>query len=170
MASTAKLISFKQIMSEQIPPVDWMMKPLIAKGDRVVLYGEWGSFKSYLLTHWALAWAADSPAVGPFTIPTPRRVLYIDEEIGERGMRRRIQRVAAGMGLNSSDLSLFLVPRPRIRFDGSGVKRLLTYVEQAGLQRGDVIIYESFRRGLIGTENDQKDVTEFLRSCQEVCK
>ncbi len=43
LVSPLPLISFEQIMEEPLPPIDWLVEQLIAQGDRVMFYGEFGS-------------------------------------------------------------------------------------------------------------------------------
>lgn len=49
--STLQLISYRRIMEEPFPEIHWLVEPLITVGDRVLVYGPWGSFKSWLLLH-----------------------------------------------------------------------------------------------------------------------
>src|SRR5262245_2539774 len=53
-----RLLSLDAILSEPIPPVEWVVEPLIGIGNRVVVYGEWGSYKSWGLLDLALRIAA----------------------------------------------------------------------------------------------------------------
>ena len=43
------LISFERIMQEELPAVEWIVDGLIARGDRVIVHGEFRSMKSWLL-------------------------------------------------------------------------------------------------------------------------
>jgi RecA-family ATPase len=84
------LISFERVMADDAPPVAWLVDPLIADGDRVVVYGEFGAMKSWLLLDLSLHLAAGHPWLGKFPIPVAKRVLFIDEEMNERTLRRGI--------------------------------------------------------------------------------
>src|SRR5262245_20567167 len=103
-------------MKEAMPPVDWLIEPLIAKEDRVILYGEFASMKSWLLLHLSLHLAAGKPWLGKFPIPQPKRVLYIDEEMNQRTLRRRIKRLALGAGLQEESLPFRAMSRYGLRF------------------------------------------------------
>jgi hypothetical protein len=37
------LRSLETLLSAPLPPTDWLVEPLIANGNRVLVYGEWGS-------------------------------------------------------------------------------------------------------------------------------
>src|SRR5262245_36226998 len=98
------LVSFEVLMAAPHEPVPWLLDPLIAVGDRVIVYGEWGSYKSWMLQALALALAAGRSFLDKFPVDGPRRVLYVDEEMSKRLFTRRLQRLAQGMGIQSDVL------------------------------------------------------------------
>jgi integrase len=55
---SGRLIAFDTIMKETLPPIDWLVEPLVPHGGRVVLYGEFGCMKSWVLLHLGLHIAA----------------------------------------------------------------------------------------------------------------
>jgi RecA-family ATPase len=59
------------------------IEPLIAQGERSVIYGEYGSLKSWILLDMAMHMAAGKDWLGHFKISKPRKVLYIDEEMAK---------------------------------------------------------------------------------------
>ena len=128
------LVSFEAIMGEPLPPIEWLVEGLIADGDRVVLYGEFGSFKSWVLPSLALHIAAGRAWLGKFPIPQSKQVLYIDEEMHQRTLKRRIQRLAHGAGLSSEQLPLRTLSRHGAYFDRSGVLRLLGGLNASGFE------------------------------------
>ena len=48
-SNSINLVTFEEVFSQELPPVDWLVTNLIANQDRVVVYGEFGSLKSWLL-------------------------------------------------------------------------------------------------------------------------
>lgn len=163
------LISLKTILQEPLPPIDWLVEPLIAKGDRVVLYGEFGSMKSWLLLHLALHVAAGQPWLGKFSVSRPMRVLYVDEEMNERTLRRRLKRLAAGAGLTDEGLEFRAMSRAGLRFNELGANALLSALAKSQFDP-EVVIVESFRRVLVGSENDAEDVSAFWRNVEPLLK
>jgi RecA-family ATPase len=91
------LISFASIMSEPLPPIEWDVEGLVARRERVLIYAEWGALKTWLGLDLGLHLAAGGKWLDQFNVPEARRVLYIDEEMNERTLRRRIKRLGAGM-------------------------------------------------------------------------
>jgi RecA-family ATPase len=84
LASRIPLISFQSIMAENLPTVDWLVTDLIANLDRVMFYGEFVALKTWLLLSLAIAIASGRDWLGTFRTPTPKKVLYVDEEMNER--------------------------------------------------------------------------------------
>jgi hypothetical protein len=161
-ATSFKLISLDTILNEPMPPIDWLVEPLLSRGSRVVVYGEWGSFKSWGLLDLALHIANGQPWLGKFTVPCPFRVLYVDEEMTQRLLRRRVKRLAIGMGLTVDTGMFRALSRRGLRCDVSGIAELLTDLKHAGFDP-DVVIIETLRRVLVGNENEAKDITAFWR-------
>ena len=163
------LVSFEAIMREPLQPIEWLVEGLIGDGDRVVLYGEFGSFKSWVLPSLAIHLAAGRTWLGKFAIPQRKQVLYLDEEMHQRTLTRRIQRLAQGVNLSSEQLPLSFLSRTGVRFDRSGVPRLLDGLIASGFNP-EVVIVETLRRVLRGSENEASDVAEFWRSTGHITK
>jgi hypothetical protein len=90
-------------------------------------------------------------------------VLYIDEEMSPRLLRRRVKRLAAGMEPCPETLPFRALSRRGIRLDAPGVTALLADLRRSGFDP-DVVIVETFRRVLVGDENTAKDVADFWRA------
>ncbi len=161
------LISFEKIMQEPLPPVDWVIEPLISQGSRVMVYGEFGSLKTWLLLTLGLHVAAERPWLGQFPVPKARSVLYIDEEMNERTLRRRIKRL--GLDFENGALPFQALSRVGVRFDSGGADRLLAALAKSEFEP-EIVIVEAFRRVLVGSENEAKDVSAFWRYVEPILK
>lgn len=159
------LLSFHDIIKDALPPVDWLIEPIIANGDRIVVYGQFGSLKSWLLLQLGLSVAAGQPWLSTFHIPAPQSVLYVDEEMSVRTLRRRIKRLAMGSGLESESLSFRVLSQPGITFDARGAATLLTGLAQQSFNP-NVILIETLRRVLCGNENDAEAVSAFWKNIE----
>jgi len=164
---TLRLISLGAILEEPLAPPSWLVERLISDGSRVVLYGEFGSYKSWGLLSLGLHIAAGQPWLGHFPIPQARRVLYVDEEMSERLLRRRVKRLAMGMERPPDPSTWRALSRHGVRFDAKGVRILLADLKATGFEP-EVVIVETLRRVLIGDEKEAKDVSEFWRSVAPV--
>lgn len=160
------LISFERIMSEELPPIEWIVDGLIAQGDRVIAYGPFASMKSWLLLHLGLHLAAGVSWLGKFGVSSGRRVLYIDEEMNERTLRRRVKRLGLGARLEAETIPFQIMSRVGVQFDANGADNLLAALVKSQFDP-DIIIVETLRRVLQGSENDTEDVSAFgITSCQ----
>lgn len=158
-----RLRTFGQIIKEPLPPIVWAVEPLISVGNRVVLYGEFGSLKSWLLLDLALHLAAGRPWLDTFKVPRPRSVLYLDEEQSEHQIRRRVKRLAEGNGLAGEEsLPLRIASRAGVRFTDGCIGEMLEQLRLVDFDP-EVIIFETFRRILEGSEIDVRDVAAFWR-------
>jgi hypothetical protein len=155
-----RLLAYGDILAEPLPPIHWLVNPLIASGDRVIVFGEYGSYKSWLLLDLSLHLAAEKPWLDQFSIPHPCPVLYVDGEMNERTLRRRIQRLGQGVGFGA-DLPFRALPHRGTRFASPEVaQRLLRDLQTVGYDPA-VIILESLRRFLVGSENEAEAVGAF---------
>ncbi len=162
-----RLIAYEKIMSEPLPSIDWLVEPLIPHGTRAIVFGEFGSMKSWLLLHLGLHIAAGRDWLGRFVIPHPKSVLYLDEEMSERELRRRIKRLGLGAGLERDSLPFQAISQLGVRFDSSQVESLLTALQKQDFDP-DIIIVETLRRVLTGSENEASDVSDFWRNVSPI--
>ena len=167
--STASgLITYRTIMQEPLPPIDWLVEPLFSQGSRAVVFGEFGCMKSWILLDLSLHIAAGRSWLGHFSIPQPRSVLYVDEEMPEQELRRRVKRLGLRPELQSQELPFRVLTHAGVRFEGPElVERSLTDLQAQGFDP-DVIIVESLRRVLVGSENDAEAVSGFWHSAAPI--
>lgn len=157
------LVSYREIVTQVLPPVDWLVRGLIVNGDRALVYGEPGALKSWLLLDLGLHIAAGLPWLGQFSITAVKKVLYVDEEMSERTLTRRIRRLASGAMLGTAELPFMSISGTNFRFEGERV-----LLRELGAQAfdPDVVIVETLRSVLVGDENNAQDVRNFWRSVE----
>lgn len=167
--SPCELISFNSILRDPLPPIIWDVEKLIPRGNRVVVYGEFRSFKSWVLLDLGLHLAAGKPWFGHFLIPQARKVLYVDEEMSETTMRRRVKRLSDGAGLAVGNVDFRVASHCSLRCDEEGMTALLRSVRWAAFDP-DVVIIETMRRVLRGSENSAEDVAAMWRGLDVLTK
>ncbi|CAI4032311.1 hypothetical protein DNFV4_02740 [Nitrospira tepida] len=159
----ASLLDVQTIIDGELPAVDWVVDRLIAKGDRVLVYGEPGSLKSWLMLDLGLHIAAGTPWLGHFEIPERKRVLYIDEEMSPRTLIRRVKRLIEGSDLETDSLPFKALTLCGVRFTDESVgTTLLAGLATHGFSP-EVVIIETMRRVLHGSENNADEVGAFWR-------
>ncbi|UVT21131.1 MAG: AAA family ATPase [Nitrospira sp.] len=159
------LVLFAKIMESELAPVEWVIEPVIAKGDRVIIYGEYGSMKSWLLLDMGLHIAAGEHWLNQFKVPSPARVLYLDEEMNSRTLQRRIRRLGIERNFRASDIPFAHLSQVGITFNADGAGQLLEALNQSQFDP-DIIIIETLRRVIVGSENEAESVGAFWRNLQ----
>ncbi|MDK2741966.1 MAG: AAA family ATPase [Nitrospira sp. BO4] len=162
-----RLVSFESIMEEPLPPIEWVVEPLIPRQSRIIVFGEYGSMKSWTLLDLSLHLAAGHPWLDTFEISEPRSVLYIDEEMPSHELRRRVKRMGEGMGLKGVSIPFRAVSHLGIRFTEEKVEGVLTDLRLVGFDP-DIIVVETMRRVLVGSENEAAHVAGFWQSATPI--
>ena len=152
------LLSYQTIAESPELPVNWDVEGLLVHGDKCVVYGEWGAYKSFLLYHLALHLAEGADWLG-WPIPQQRPVLYIDEEMNLSTVKRRMRRMGQAVG-SSKDLPLRMMTRTGLHFTETAAPALLRCLKAWNFSPS-VIIVEAMRRVMIGDENHASDVALF---------
>lgn len=163
-ADTIKgLFSLQDVLTKPLPPVEWDVESLIPQGNRVVIYGEFGCGKSWLLLDLALHLSLGRPWLGHFEIDRPHMVLYIDEEMTKRTLQGRLLQLHEGLtgGTDVSEARLSFLSHTGVKFAAAyTVQALLEELQSEGVQP-DVVIVDTLRRVLGGSENEQQHVSDF---------
>ena len=162
-----QLISLEKVMTEDPPPITWVVESILAKGDRMVLFGEFGSMKSWLLLDLGLSIAGGGPWLSEFRVPESRKVLYIDEEMNLSTFWRRIRQLGDGAGYAIEGQHFQFLSQQGVRFDSDGAQNLLEALRASNYDP-DVIIVETFRRVMVGSENEAQDVATFWRHVEPI--
>lgn len=158
-----RLVSFDSIMREPLPPIEWLVESLIPAETRTVVFGEFASMKSWVLLDLCIHIAAGRPWLDTFTVTRPQSVLFIDEEMSARELRRRVKRLGEGMGLHELPIPFQAISHLGMRFQDGKVEALLDALSQVNFDP-DIIVVETLRRVLDGNENEAADVGQFWQS------
>ena len=168
MIPNPSLIRYSTILHEDLPPLVWDVEPLVSRGDRVVIFGEFASMKSWLGYSLMLHLAAGQSWLGHFPIAERRCALYIDEEMNERTLRRRIKRLGMGAGITDAPDLVFL-SRAGVYFDAFGSGSLLAHLKRLDYVP-QVVLVDALRRVLLGDENTAKDIAAFWRNLEPLSR
>lgn len=161
--SLGRILTYDEIVSQELPPVDWLIHGLVAVNDRCVIYGEWSSFKSWVALDMLLHLAAGRNWQG-FGVKRRYRCVYVDEEMNLQASMRRVKRLSAGARL-PDDLPFTLAWAAGVRFNANGAHKLLSLVRQ---HQPEVMVIDSLRRVLVGDEKEATDVSNFWRNLEPV--
>jgi hypothetical protein len=162
-----RLISFQSIMEEPLPPIEWVVESLIPHNNRMVVFGEFGSKKSWLLLDLSLHIASGLKWLDKYSIPQSRSVLYIDEEMSQYELRRRVKRLGIGAGLKGKQIPFRAISHLGFRFKAGKADELLKSVKAEGFDP-DIVMVETLRRVLVGSENEAEDISELWHSVSPI--
>lgn len=129
-----------EFVDQPLPPEEWIIPNLLAKGDRTIVTGEEGFGKSVLIRQIAVCAAA---GLDPFTFQrfAPKRVLVIDAENPRRIMQKRLVELRDGMRNRklSTDDRLWIKRYPQ-GFDLTAVSNRLTLHNLCQMVNPDLLV------------------------------
>lgn len=100
-AGTSFSRPLSELLSVPDEPIPWLIEGLLVAVANGFIGGEPKSLKSWLALYLALCLSLGIAVFGRYLIPRPVRVLYIQEEDGERRVRRRVRKLLAGLGVEA---------------------------------------------------------------------
>lgn len=138
------------IQARPIREPTWLVDGWIGKGDACLLFGEWGSGKTYLLMHLALCLGSGTFFFGA---KVPRcRVLYIDQEQSLDNANYRLNLLINGHS-SFTDSHVHYVNQPALTITDKTGPGLALLAEEY-----EVVIIDSLRSVLPGDENRAQDI------------
>lgn len=164
------LVSLATMLGTDPPPVEWDLQPLVMHGGRMVLSGEWATFKSWITLDMLLHIAAGQDWLG-FVCPTPRRVLYIDEEMPLPELWRRVRWLLQGTPMLAHAVANDAQFGARFQVLSQAGYRVdktewLAACLKSWKYAPEVIVIETLRRTLNGSENDAEAVARMWQTYQ----
>ena len=155
----SKFTPLEDVLTTELPPITWDVQDLIARNERIMMFGEFASLKSWLLMSLTIAFATGTPWLGKFPV-TPRSVVYFDEENSKRTAQRRFQRLHQGIGSPQIIRKVHVASRIGVQISRQAQDRMIQTF-QGLTYTPEVIILETLRRVMPGGESNQEDVSAF---------
>src|SRR5262249_37625011 len=84
-------------------------------------------------------------------------------------LRRRVKRLGQGAKLDGESIPFRVMSRVGVQFDGTGAQHLLAALKKSDFDP-EIIIVETFRRVLKGSENESGDVSAFWNNILPIIK
>lgn len=142
------------------PPVGWLINGWLAARELSCIYGQGGTFKSYVALGWSLQLARQG-----------RPVVYIAAE-GTSGLRSRVDAWLAARGLHDSDpLNCWHYYNANVHLDDENQVGQWRSALESYLGRGaspQLVIVDTMARNFAGDENSAKDVGLFVEGCEQL--
>ena len=117
-----------------------------------LLYGKWGTLKSFIAIDWAASVATGRPWQGRATVK--RRVLYVAAE-GAFGLSARADAWEQGWHTQIADAELEILPRPVNLTNAAEVREIAAVIRWGGYS---FIVFDTIARCMVGgDENSARD-------------
>lgn len=154
---------------EDLPPPRWLVEDLISEDGLSILYGEPGSFKSFIALDMALRIAIGMDWHGAPAKKTG--VIYIAGE-GLRGVGKRIAGWRRHHRMQKIDAPFFVLPQAVQVLDKEQRGKLIRTIEavkdDTWMSVGLVVV-DTVSRSIAGIdENTQDTMTQFVDACDEI--
>jgi len=163
------LLSF---LGEDDPGEDeyaWLVRGIVARGVPQFIAGTPKSRKTWIMEHVAICIAAGIPWLDRF--PTARgRVLLLPREDSLRETRRRIWRLARGLGLDPRDLSETLRVDSAQPFYFSRAEDVVRMQRTIEAWHPDLIMIDSLSRTHMGDESSVKEMQIVTSTWGDLCQ
>lgn len=156
-------MNLAELLDPDRPPREYVVEPMIAAGTSVALVAPAGHRKSLLLLGLALAVARADDEFAGMPIPKARRVLYVDMENTEDDLRDRLLSFGVTQDADLSRFILVSLPSMEPLDTAKGGAEFLRAVDAYGLERGDLVVLDSYQRITEAGENDSDTTRGYYR-------
>jgi hypothetical protein len=141
----------------ELPDPEPLIDNVLDQGTLALLYGRWGSCKSFIALDWACSIATKRPWQGRHT--EQRRVLYVAAE-GAYGLKGRLHAWETGWHTSINDDDLAILPRPVNLTNTAQVRGLAALIDWGGY---GFVVVDTLARCMVGAdENSAKDCGEVV--------
>ncbi|MEM5844135.1 MAG: AAA family ATPase [Candidatus Aenigmatarchaeota archaeon] len=162
------IILEKDLENIQTSKISWIVENYIPEKSIVLFAGKRSSYKTWGALYFALSIAAGVKVFEKFETKKGF-VLYIDEENGIDELKRKVQMIKKGMGLNEGLDNLAFLSFEGLKIDQRNIREKLTNFLKN--HNPCVIFVDTLRRIITCEENDATEMnrvfTDYLRPIQE---
>lgn len=151
-----KVISFFDLLQMDIPPIEYLVKPIIPKKGLVICAGPPDSGKTNFLMFVAQN-GCEGKDVFEFEVKKEFKTLWIDEENREEGMYDKIKRIKNGLGTDDEALkkNLIMICEGFQLLKENWKVKLRQIINE---HRPDLVVIDSIAKVFPLSERDEKDV------------
>ena len=139
------------LMEPEPPPPEYLLDGVFERRDKLLIVGPTKTRKSFLSMQLALCLSAGVPFVG-IAVPTPSRVLLVDLENKPNWLKRRLRRIAEGLGLSPSQAESLKI----LSCCSEPQKTLEIIIDHALCLKPDVVFIDPIYKVDCEDENDQE--------------
>lgn len=153
----------------EIKPPSWLISGLLEADSLAQVFGEPGSYKSFLALDWACCIATGTPFDGRPVQQAP--VIYIAGE-GHNGLARRLKAWSVANGVDLEEAALYVSERAAALCDDDDAREVVDRVNEVaqghGISPGLVVIDTVARNFGPGDENSNTDMSQFVQVADSI--
>jgi hypothetical protein len=144
-----------------LPPLSWLVRGVMECASFVVLYGNPGTFKTFLALAWALSISEGRDWLGRKVKPGP--VVYVCAE-GGRGVGRRVEAWLKNEGLEDAPQAFFVLNPVEVK--DANVRGVLVKEIEKVAPNPALIVFDTLNRCFSGEENSATEMGVLIRAAQ----
>ena len=152
------LINWQTFWTQDFPPEDWLIKPIIPRNQLVTIFAPGGTGKSLLALYIAAGIATGRNMFGEDNQPIS--VLYMDYEMQQAQLFERLTAMGYNKDINLTNLHYASLPPIGSLDTSEGAKKIC---DLARAVQAQLVIIDTFSRAVEGAENDADTVRNFYR-------
>jgi len=161
--------SANELMKKNLPEVEYIVDKLIPQGGITILGGAPGAFKSFLSLHLAMHGSLGRKMFDH--LETKKiKVLYVDEENGERTLKNRLTQLVKGYDIKEPLDELFFSSMENFKLDMEEDRTFPILKRKILEYNPDLVIIDSAVRFLTGDENSSGDVKKLFDTIKPIVK
>ena len=161
------IITHNQLLSTKVETM-WLVEGLIKSHSIGFVAGEPKTCKSWLSLHIAQGVATGQPVLGHFRVPSPARVLFVEEEDAYETVISRLKALSAGHASpepREGNLNFMVLGG----FKADNEASLTSFIDTARRAGGaDLVIFDVLNKMHSGHDSDQKHMTKVMRAFERV--
>ncbi|HOX42926.1 MAG TPA: AAA family ATPase [Myxococcota bacterium] len=168
----AASISARDFLKRNLPPKSWLIEGWFPANAFIVLFAPPKSFKSMLVIASMLALADGNSNSGVFHCSKPKRVLYVQVEIGPSSFQDRVIRHKRGLGVSDEALDRIrlLTPLPDGGFlpkldDPEGLAHIRAAIEDF---EPELVVFDPLARLHRADENNATEMAPIMDTFLEI--
>lgn len=161
------LVPIQTLLDKVFPEKEDLIQDIFPLYGRAIISAPAKLGKSLFATGLSLGLAAGQDVMN-FKIPKPRRVLYFDAEVGERGMQERLRSMTSALKCTPTALHenlFFCCDRTVSLTDTAGLLSIQDAIENT---KPDLIVLDPLYKLQRGDENSSRDMSDFFKICDNL--
>jgi hypothetical protein len=148
---------------------EWLMRPYLERNVLALMFGEFGTLKSFTALEFALTIASGQPSRAlPEAKVHGGNVIYISAE--GKGMWRRLKGWSIARGINLEDCKLWVIEHPVDLYSQQSLLELAEKINALGITPVLIVIDTLSRNCGAADENKTADMTAFLNGLDKMLR